>query len=120
VIAVGDGESDIFALFARQPAWVELVVATTQDRALADGTQLLRSIEPSNPILDRIAHRQDQDRESCSGCPRWHRQPRRRVGKGLDGRTVPLLFKTPAKFVNPTLRLIRTIIGEFGPGSAMS
>lgn len=40
VIVVGDRESDIFALFARRPARVELVVRAAQDRSLADGTRL--------------------------------------------------------------------------------
>jgi Transposase DDE domain len=40
LIVVGDRESDIFALFARRPAGVELVVRAAQDRALADGTRL--------------------------------------------------------------------------------
>ena len=40
LIIVGDRESDIFALFARRPARVELVVRAAQDRSLADGTRL--------------------------------------------------------------------------------
>jgi hypothetical protein len=40
LIVVGDRESDIFALFARRPAGVGLVVRAAQDRALADGTRL--------------------------------------------------------------------------------
>ena len=40
VIAVGDRESDIFALFARRPARVELVVRAAQDRTLAGGARL--------------------------------------------------------------------------------
>jgi hypothetical protein len=40
LIVVGDRESDIFALFARRPATVELVVRAAQDRCLADGTRL--------------------------------------------------------------------------------
>ncbi len=40
LIVVGDRESDIFPLFARRPASVELVVRAAQDRALADGTRL--------------------------------------------------------------------------------
>jgi Transposase DDE domain len=40
LIVVGDRESDIFALFARRPAAVELVVRAAQDRRLADGTRL--------------------------------------------------------------------------------
>jgi hypothetical protein len=40
LIVVGDRESDIFALFARRPARVELVVRAAQDRTLADGTRL--------------------------------------------------------------------------------
>jgi hypothetical protein len=40
LIVVGDRESDIFPLFARRPAAVELVVRAAQDRALAGGTRL--------------------------------------------------------------------------------
>jgi hypothetical protein len=40
LIMVGDRESDIFPLFARRPAAVELVVRAAQNRALADGTRL--------------------------------------------------------------------------------
>jgi Transposase DDE domain len=40
LIVVGDRESDIFALFARRPAGIELVVRAAQDRALVDGTRL--------------------------------------------------------------------------------
>jgi hypothetical protein len=40
LIVVGDRESDIFALFARRPATVELVVRAAQDRRLADATRL--------------------------------------------------------------------------------
>jgi len=40
LIVVGDRESDIFALFARRPATVELVVRAAQDRRLADGPRL--------------------------------------------------------------------------------
>lgn len=40
LIVVGDRESDIFGLFARRPASVELVVRAAQDRALADGARL--------------------------------------------------------------------------------
>jgi hypothetical protein len=40
VIVVGDRESDIYALFARRPPAVELLVRAAQDRALDDGTRL--------------------------------------------------------------------------------
>ena len=40
LIIVSDRESDIFALLARRPAPVELVVRAAQDRSLADGTRL--------------------------------------------------------------------------------
>lgn len=40
LIVVGDRESDIFSLFARRPAGVDLVVRAAQDRALVDGTRL--------------------------------------------------------------------------------
>ena len=36
VVVVGDRESDIFAVFARRPAGVELLVRAAQNRALAD------------------------------------------------------------------------------------
>jgi hypothetical protein len=35
------------------------------------------------------------------------------VAKGLDGRTVPLLFRTPANLVNLTVKPVRTISGWF-------
>jgi hypothetical protein len=40
VIVVGDRESDIFAVFARRPPGVELLVRAGQDRALAGGGRL--------------------------------------------------------------------------------
>jgi len=40
VIVVGDRESDIFAVFARRPPGVELLVRAAQDRALAGGGRL--------------------------------------------------------------------------------
>jgi hypothetical protein len=40
VIVVGDRESDIYGLFARRPAAVDLVVRAAQDRAVEDGSQL--------------------------------------------------------------------------------
>ena len=40
VIVVGDRESDIYALFSRCPAGVELVVRSGQNRALDDGSRL--------------------------------------------------------------------------------
>jgi hypothetical protein len=40
VIVVGDRESDVFAVFARRPPGVELLVRAAQDRKLADGGRL--------------------------------------------------------------------------------
>ena len=40
VIVVGDRESDIYALFARRPGKVELVIRAAQDRAVEDGGRL--------------------------------------------------------------------------------
>ena len=40
VIVVGDRESDIYALFSRRPARVELLVRSGQNRALDDGSRL--------------------------------------------------------------------------------
>jgi len=51
-IVVGDRESDIFALFARRPATVELVVRAAQDRRLADGTRLFDCAR-AWPVLGR-------------------------------------------------------------------
>jgi len=38
IIVVGDRESDIYALFSRRPANVQLLVRSAQNRALGDGT----------------------------------------------------------------------------------
>lgn len=43
VIVVGDRESDIYPLFARRPAGVELLVRAGQDRALAGGGRLFEA-----------------------------------------------------------------------------
>jgi hypothetical protein len=40
VIVVGDRESDVFAVFARRPSGIALLVRAAQDRALADGGRL--------------------------------------------------------------------------------
>jgi len=40
LIVVGDRESDIYSLFARRPAGVELVVRAAQDRAVEEGGRL--------------------------------------------------------------------------------
>jgi hypothetical protein len=40
LIVVGDRESDIYALFSRRPAAVQLLVRAAQNRTLADGTLL--------------------------------------------------------------------------------
>jgi len=40
IIVVGDRESDVFALFARRPANVHLLVRAAQNRALVDGSLL--------------------------------------------------------------------------------
>ena len=37
---VADRESDIYALFARRPAGLDLIVRAAQNRNLADGTKL--------------------------------------------------------------------------------
>jgi hypothetical protein len=50
VIVVGDRESDIYALFARRPPGLELLVRAAQDRALGDGTRLF-SCAAAWPVL---------------------------------------------------------------------
>ena len=51
-IVVGDRESDIYALFSRRPASVELLVRAAQNRALDDGT-LLFAATAQWPVLGR-------------------------------------------------------------------
>jgi len=50
IIVVGDRESDIYALFSRRPANVQLLVRCAQNRALGDGT-LLFDIAAGWPAL---------------------------------------------------------------------
>jgi hypothetical protein len=54
VIVVGDRESDIFAVFARRPAGVELLVRAAQDRALAEGGRLF-ACAAAWPVLGQHA-----------------------------------------------------------------
>jgi hypothetical protein len=54
VIVVGDRESDIFAVFARRPPGVELLVRAAQDRALAGGGRLFARAA-SWPVLGQDA-----------------------------------------------------------------
>jgi hypothetical protein len=44
VIMVGDRESDIYPLFARRPAGIELIVRASQDRALEGGGSLFERV----------------------------------------------------------------------------
>jgi|SRR5208337_1188118 len=50
IIVVGDRESDIFAVFARRPAKVHLLVRAAQNRALADGSLLFDAPERWQPL----------------------------------------------------------------------
>jgi hypothetical protein len=54
VIVVGDRESDIFAVFARRPPGVELLVRAAQDRALAGGGRLF-ACAAAWPVLGQDA-----------------------------------------------------------------
>src|SRR5256885_755979 len=45
ITAVADRESDIYELFARRPANVELIVRAAQDRSIEDGTRLFAHID---------------------------------------------------------------------------
>lgn len=45
LIVVGDRESDIYALFARRPAHVQLLIRAAQDRGLEDGGLLFAAAE---------------------------------------------------------------------------
>jgi hypothetical protein len=44
VTMVADRESDIYALFARKPEWLDLIVRAAQDRCLADGGRLFGAL----------------------------------------------------------------------------
>ena len=54
VIVVGDRESDIFAVFARRPPGVELLVRAAQDRALTGGGRLF-ACAATWPVLGHAA-----------------------------------------------------------------
>lgn len=54
VIVAGDRESDIFAVFARRPAGVELLVRAAQDRALAESGRLF-ACAAAWPVLGQDA-----------------------------------------------------------------
>lgn len=54
VVVVGDRESDIYALFARRPERVHLLVRAAQDRALEDGARLFAAAA-AWPVLGRYA-----------------------------------------------------------------
>lgn len=65
IIVVGDRESDIFAVFARCPAKVHLLVRAAQNRVLADGTLLFDAPERWQALsreLVKIAPRGPGDR----------------------------------------------------------
>lgn len=50
VTMVADRESDIYALFARKPARLDLIVRAAQDRALADGGRLFAAVAAGAPL----------------------------------------------------------------------
>ena len=50
IVVVGDRESDIYALFSRRPANVELLARAAQNRALDDGTMLFAVAESWPPL----------------------------------------------------------------------
>ena len=56
IIVVGDRESDIFAVFARRPAKVHLLVRAAQNRALADGTLLFDAPERWQPLSREVVN----------------------------------------------------------------
>lgn len=53
VVVVGDRESDVYAVFARRPASVDLLVRAAQDRALESGGKLFAAAE-AWPELTRM------------------------------------------------------------------
>jgi hypothetical protein len=50
VTMVADRESDIYALFARRPPQLDLIVRAAQDRALDDGSRLFAAVAESAPL----------------------------------------------------------------------
>lgn len=53
VTMVADRESDIYALFARRPAGLDLIVRAAQDRKLADGGRLFAALAEAEPLASR-------------------------------------------------------------------
>lgn len=50
VVMVADRESDIYALFARKPERLDLIVRAAQDRSLAQGGQLFAALGKAAPL----------------------------------------------------------------------
>ena len=65
VVMVADRESDFYALFARQPERLDLIVRAGQDRGLAQGGQLFGALEKAEPLCTvavRVASRGPGDK----------------------------------------------------------
>jgi hypothetical protein len=65
VTMVADRESDIYPLFARKPAGLDLIVRAGQDRALADGEALFAALATAKPLTQstvRVAPRGPGDK----------------------------------------------------------
>jgi Transposase DDE domain len=66
VTMVADRESDIYPLFARKPAELDLIVRAAQDRSLADGGRLFEALSQAKPLGTRkvrVAPRGPGDKE---------------------------------------------------------
>jgi DDE family transposase len=65
ITLIGDSESDIYILFARRPASVDLIVRVAQDRLLADGSRLFAALAEASVLTEydvRVAPRRPGDK----------------------------------------------------------
>ncbi len=100
VIVVGDRESDIYALFARRPAGVQLVVRAAQNRALTDGRFLFDAAR-AWPLLARQVVRVS---------PRRPGDPGRDAEVELRGGAVALRHPRHGKHEGDALSLTVTLV----------
>jgi hypothetical protein len=89
---VADRESDIYLLFARKPAGLDLIVRAAQDRTLADGGRLFAAAADAEPLITspvRVAAR----------------------GPGDKGRIAAVVLRAA------TVQIVRPVNGHAGAGS---
>jgi len=91
VTMVADRESDIYALFARRPDRLDLIVRAAQDRALADGGRLFEAVAGDKPLSTgevRVAPRGPGDKGRLATVE--VRASRVRIARPVNGRVEDL------------------------------